>query len=100
MRHQSFLRLSFALGILFGSLLVASTAPAQKKSEGKSCFTQQARENAERTAKVYSEPDPDYDPVLGYSKSKGPRQGSPPVDENGMAKPINCVANRDPSPGS
>ena len=100
MLHQSSLRLSFALLVLFGSVLLASTASAQKNSEDKSCFTQQARDNAERTAKVYSEPDPDYDPVLGYNKSKGPRPGAPPVDENGFAKPINCVANRDPSPGS
>src|SRR5262249_22198932 len=65
-----------------------------------SCFTAEGREQAERTAKVVREPDPGYDPVLGYNPQKGPRRGAPPVDANGLANPINCVANRDPRPGS
>ena len=49
-------------------LIVTSPASAQK-----SCFTAEARENAERTAKVFETPDPDYDPVLGYNPTTGPR---------------------------
>ncbi|HEX8888181.1 MAG TPA: hypothetical protein VF779_03340 [Pyrinomonadaceae bacterium] len=75
-------------------LLWALPAAAQK-----SCFTAEARAEAERTAKVWQEPDPDYDPVLGYNPNKI-RAGAPPVDENGLAKPINCVANPKPEKGS
>lgn len=76
-------------------LLLAPTARAQQ-----SCFTAEERARAERTARVYRAPDPGYDPVLGYNPAKGPRRGAPPVDSNGLAKPINCVANKDESPGS
>jgi hypothetical protein len=38
--------------------------------------------------------------VLGYNPAKGPRRGAPPVDSNGLAKPLNCVANKDESPGA
>jgi hypothetical protein len=65
-----------------------------------SCFTAEARALAERTAKVWHEPDPDYDPVLGYNPREGPRRGAPPVDSNGLAKPINCFANKDQSKGA
>ena len=65
-----------------------------------SCFTQEARAQAERTAKVWQEPDPGYDPVLGYNPANGPRMGAPEVDANGLAKPINCTANRDPTKGA
>jgi hypothetical protein len=64
------------------------------------CFTSQERARAEQTAKVYRAPDPGYDPVLGYNPLKGPRRGAPPVDSKGLAKPINCVANKDESPGA
>ena len=79
-------------------LLLVSPAKAQDKD--KSCFTEQVRAEAERTAKVWQAPDPDYDPALGYSVSKGPRRGAPPVDSNGLARPIICVANKDPTPGA
>jgi hypothetical protein len=65
-----------------------------------SCFTAEARAQAERSAKVWRAPDPGYSPVLGFNPSTGPRKGSPPVDDNGVAKPINCVANKDLTPGS
>jgi hypothetical protein len=65
-----------------------------------SCFTAEARAQAERSAKVWRAPDPGYNPVLGFNPSTGPRKGSPPVDDNGIAKPINCVANKDLTPGS
>jgi len=68
-------------------LFVAIPVAAQK-----SCFSSEARAAAEQNAKVYQAPDPDYDPVLGYNPKIGPRHGSPPVDANGFAKPINCVA--------
>lgn len=79
-------------------LLLISAAPAA--AQKKPCFTREARAAAERTAKVWQEPDPAYDPVLGYSPDKGPVKGAPEVDEAGLAKPIKCVANKDPSPGS
>ncbi|HEY9284899.1 MAG TPA: hypothetical protein VIP46_15690 [Pyrinomonadaceae bacterium] len=66
----------------------------------KACFTREAREAAERTAKVWQEPDPNYDPVLGYNTGEGPRKGAPEVDENGVGKPFKCVANKDPNKGA
>jgi len=87
--------LSRYLLIVVPVLLVASRASAQKI-----CFTSEERAKAEQTAKVYQAPDPGYDPVLGYNPSTGPRRGAPPVDDNGLAKPINCVANKDESPGA
>ncbi len=83
-----------------GSRLRPITQKAQKADKtDKACFTAEARALAERTAKVW-QPDPDYDPVLGYSSSKGPRVGAPPVDSNGLAMPIKCVVNKDESKGS
>jgi hypothetical protein len=66
----------------------------------KACFTSEARQQAERTAKVYQEPDPDYDPVLGYNTTKGARAGAPAVDPSGRALPITCSANRKENEGS
>ena len=80
-----------------GKLYSANAVPAATQQ---ACFTSEARALAERTARVWQEPDPDYDPVLGYSSKTGPRRGAPEVDSNGLAKPINCVANRDPTPGA
>ena len=65
----------------------------------KACFTREARAAAERTAKVWSDP-AGYDPVLGYDPAVGPRKGAPEVDENGVAKPFKCVANKDPNKGA
>lgn len=76
-------------------LYLALPAAAQKK-----CFTSEARALAERTAKVWRQPDAGYNPVLGYNPADRPRLGAPEVDENGLAKPIRCVANPDPKPGS
>jgi hypothetical protein len=82
--------------LIFGvAVVLAPRAGAQQ-----ACFTSAERERAEQTAKVYRTPDPGYDPVLGYNPATGPRRGAPPVDENGRAKPINCVANKDDSPGA
>lgn len=80
------------------SLLFVVTVAAQEKD--KSCFTEQVRAEAERTARVWRAPDTDYDPVLGYSISKGPRRGAPAVDANGIALPFICTANKDPDPGA
>jgi hypothetical protein len=85
--------LDFILPLLLLFLAVPATAQ-------ESCFTQEARALAERSAKVWQEPDPDYDPVLGYNPKEGPRLGAPTVDANGLAKPINCVANKDPNKGA
>lgn len=65
----------------------------------KTCFTAEARPQAERSAKVWQDP-AGYDPVLGYVPSAAPRRGAPPVDEAGFAKPVICTANKDNSPGS
>ncbi len=37
---------------------------------------------------------------LGTVAATGPRRGAPPVDSNGVAKPMNCVANKDETPGA
>ncbi len=84
---------------LAGLLFITLPASAQKDQNTKACFTQETRALAERSAKVWQEPDPGYDPVLGYNPSAGPRRGAPEVSESGLTKPVNCVANRDPSPG-
>lgn len=81
--------------ILFMALFFVPAATAQNM-----CFTSAERTRAEQTAKVYRTPDPGYDPALGYNPATGPRRGAPPVDANGRAKPINCVANKDESPGA
>lgn len=75
-------------------LMFASQAAAQKR-----CFTREARAAAERSAKVWQEPDPGYDPVLGYNPESGPRKGAPEVGADGLAKPFRCAANKDNSPG-
>ena len=82
----------FAASLLL--LLLSASAEAQK-----ACFPREVRASAERTAKVWQEPDPGYDPVLGYNPAAGPRKGAPEVDENGLAKPFKCVANKDPNKG-
>jgi hypothetical protein len=76
-------------------LFIALPVAAQE-----SCFTSETRALAEQSAKVWQEPDPDYDPVLGYNPNKGPRPGAPTVDSAGLAAPINCTANVDPTPGA
>ena len=60
----------------------------------KACFTAEARAQAEQTAKVFQQPDPGYDPVLGYNPNQGSRVGAPAVDSAGRAQPFNCVANK------
>jgi hypothetical protein len=85
----------FQLLICFAALFAVPHAGAQQ-----ACFTAAERARAEQTAKVYRTPDPGYDPVLGYNPATGPRRGAPPVDDNGLAKPIKCVANKDESPGA
>ena len=76
------------------------TFPATQAVAQKSCFTEAARAEADRAAKVFAAPDPDYDPVLGYNPKVGPRPGAPKVDSNGMAAPINCVANKKENEGT
>src|SRR5437868_4519832 len=76
--------------------LLFLTIPATAQKNQKSCFTSEARAQAERSAKVWQEPDPDYDPALGLNPHKGTRPGAPPSDSNGLTLPINCVANAKP----
>jgi len=77
------------------ALSVAPTAGAQQ-----ACFTEAERARAEQTAKVYAPPDRGYDPVLGYNPATGPRRGAPAVNDNGLARTFNCVANKDENPGA
>jgi hypothetical protein len=95
MACKSSLTFIISLVFLFLAPLLAAPAVAQQ-----SCFTAEARKIAEQRARVFREPDPDYNPVLGFNPAQGPRQGAPEVDSNGLAKPINCVANKDLSPGA
>ena len=83
---------------ILASLLLLTLPPAAAAQ--KQCFSREARALAERKAKVWQEPDPGYDPVRGFNPEKGPRPGAPEVDENGMAKPFKCVANKDPNKGA
>lgn len=87
--------------ILFVPVLVLCAvlfATAQQKA--KACFTAEARAIAERSARVWMEPDALFDPVLGYSTATGPRLGALPLGENGLALPVKCFANKDTTPGS
>jgi hypothetical protein len=85
--------------VLFGLLLLLfSILPVA--AQEKSCFTAEARSRAEQGAKVYQVPDPGYDPVLGYNPQTGPRKGAPPVDANGFAMSINCVADKKAKEGT
>ena len=86
--------------VLSGALNAQEAKKPTSNKTDMACFNANARALAERTAKIWQEPDPDYDPVLGYSTSKGPRPGAPPVDSNGMAQPIKCVANKDETKGT
>ena len=81
--------------ISLAALLAATPSRAQQ-----ACFPAAERARAEQTAKVYRTPDPGYDPVLGYNPATGPRRGAPPVNQNGLAKSFNCVANKDNNPGA
>lgn len=76
-------------------LFLASSVAAQQP-----CFTPAERALAERKAKVWQEPDPDYDAVLGYNPKNGPRLGAPTVDSAGLAMPFKCVADKKPNKGS
>lgn len=69
-------------------IFLAIPVGAQKK-----CFSSEARKLAEQTAKLWHEPDPNYDPVLGYSSSNGARRGAPPAGADGLSAPITCTAN-------
>jgi len=77
--------------------LLLLTLPAAAQN---SCFTSEARAQAERSAKVWQQPDPGYDPVLGYNPASGPRVGSPAIDSNGRAKPLSCVASKKATEGT
>ena len=91
MRCKLFLGYLILLVIFF----LTSMAAAQT-----SCFKPETRELAERKARVWQEPDSGYDPVLGFNPQKGPRRGALEVDAAGLAKPLNCAANKDPRKGS
>ena len=93
--HTSLRQWLPTLMIMLAALSLVRGVAAQQ-----ACFSSAERARAEQTAKVYRTPDPGYDPVLGYNPATGPRRGAPPVDENGLGKPIRCTANKDESPGA
>lgn len=72
-----------------GLLLIftVSSVAAQKM-----CFGPEVRSLAERSARVWQQPDPGYDPVLGFNPAKGPRAGAPHVNENGLTAALKCTA--------
>jgi hypothetical protein len=92
-------KLSFALVFALLASLISLPITAQEKTK-KSCFTEAARAEAERTAKVWHQPDPGYDPVLGYNPTNGPRAGAPKSGDDGLTTPIICAANPDETKGS
>jgi hypothetical protein len=83
--------------LIFPLLLLFLTLPANAQQR---CFTSEARALAEAKAKVWQEPDPDYDPVLGYNPNTGPRTGALKVDSAGLTEAITCTANKDPTKGA
>jgi hypothetical protein len=86
--------------VFFGLLLLLSLFSLQVAAQKKPCFTKEARSLAEQSAKVYQEPDPGYDPILGFNPQTGPRKGAPQVDGNGLAQPIVCVADKKTKEGT
>ena len=72
-------------------ILIASSFVLPVSAQ-KLCFSRDTRKTAEMRAQVWHQPDPAYDPVLGYNTSTGPRKGAPPVNEDGLALPIKCTA--------
>jgi hypothetical protein len=86
--------------IHLSALLLLLSFLALPTAAQKSCFTAEARAEAERTAKVFQEPSPDYDPVLGYNRTTGPRKGAPAVNAAGRAAAITCVASKKVNEGT
>ena len=82
--------------IIVAALFILSLPAAAQKS----CFTATARAEAEQTARVWQQPDPGYDPVLGYNPTQGPSAGAPAVDAGGRAMAFNCVANKKQNEGT
>lgn len=91
MLRKSYQKLTLPLLLLFLASLFFLALPVTAQKEY--CFTSETRALAEQRAKVWQEPDPDYDPVLGFNPKVGPRLGAPTVDSAGLASPIRCVAN-------
>ncbi len=88
---------SIRRGFCLVALLMIGSLPAAGQ---KVCFNSAAREHAEHSAKVYVEPDPDYDPVLGLNPRLDPRAGALKTQDDGMAAPLKCVANKKTEPGT
>jgi len=89
--------LKFSVLVIVACFSVLSVSAQQAT---KACFTPQARSVAEQTARVWIEPDPGYDPVLGFNPANGPRRGALQLGDDGMALPLKCMANKDDTPGS
>lgn len=87
-----------AVMLTFGQM-TSSSRNKRAQTAKKPCFTSEQRASAERTARVYRESDPAYDPVLGFNPVTGPRPGSPPVDSDGLGKPVKCRADKKANTG-
>jgi hypothetical protein len=98
MLHNPSQKFIALLLLLFLACLLSLTLPVTAQQEA--CFTSAERARAEQKAKVWQEPDPDYNPVLGYNTKTGARPGAPEVDAAGLASPIKCVANVKPNKGA
>ena len=98
----SLMRLNSSRKLLafFMTLVSAVVFTLNTRAQQQVCFSADERARVEKTARVYRAPDPGYDPVLGYNPTKGARRGSPRVNSEGIAQPINCVANKDETPGA
>jgi hypothetical protein len=94
--QQHFPNVLFVFLTLVFTLAIRTNSTAQQKI----CFAADEHARVEKTARVYRAPNPAYDPVLGYDRAKGPRVGSPRVNADGLAQPVNCVANRNETPGA
>ncbi len=88
-------KLSVKIVALLSLLFLALPVAAQKR-----CFAPEVRSLAERKARVWHEPDPNYDPATGLTSGENARPGALPVNEEGLADPLNCVANAKPEKGS
>lgn len=86
--------------LVIAALFAFSFQLNYSQQKQKACFSPAARAEAERSARLWAQPDSGYDPVLGYDPSDGPRTGAPPVERSGFGKAITCRANKDLSPGS
>lgn len=91
---------TFRSCVLFVAAVLVLSAYSSAQTEKKPCFLPAVKAEAERSARLWQEPDPGYDPVTGFDPAAGPRIGAPALGENGLVQAITCRANKDLTPGS